>query len=205
MIALNRQRHAQSADLLAGISEVLREGTGLLTELLGTPAGERAARRDELLSLEGQAMDKHFELMTQIRSVFLTPLPREDIFALSTHLNRTMEHIAATGDLMIVRKSLQLPAQSHDQFETLTRQVELTTQAMRRLEDFDHLEDYWAQIQRLTKQANRTHREWVTSSDSALQPTIAQQQAALAAEVLAAVHAQREVAGVCGAIIVRES
>lgn len=205
MIALHRQRHTQSTDLLTEIAQQVRAGAGLLAQLLGTPGGERAAHREELLSLEGRTMDLHFALMTHIRSVFLTPLPREDIYNLSQQLNRTMEHVTAAGDFILTRHHLQLPPQSHAQLETLSRQVDLTTTAMSRLEDFNHLEDYWAQMQRLSKQANRTHREWVTSTDSAFQPNIALQQSDLAKEILAAVHAQRAVAVICGSIIVRES
>ncbi|GAA4827437.1 hypothetical protein GCM10023354_01500 [Garicola koreensis] len=177
----------------------------LLSQLLGTPAGKRTAHREDLLGLEGRAMDLHFTLMTHIRSVFLTPLPREDIYALSQQLNRTMEHVVASGDLILTRDTLRLPPASQNQVETLQRQVELTGAAMSRLEDFDFLEDYWAKMQRLAKQANRTHREWITATDSSFQPNIAMQQSELSGEVLRAVHAQREVAVICGSIIVRES
>ncbi|WP_300344371.1 nuclease PIN [Nesterenkonia sp.] len=202
---INRQRHAQATDLLTDIAQEVRAGVGLLAQLLGTPAGQRSAHRERLLGLEGRTMDLHFALMTHIRSVFLTPLPREDIYALSQQLNRTMEHVVAAGDLILSRESLQLPPASQDQVETLQRQVELTSTAMSRMEDFDHLEDYWAKMQRLSKQANRTHREWITSTDSAFQPNIALQQSELSGEILRAVHAQREVAVICGSIIVRES
>lgn len=202
---INRSRHAQSADLLTDISQEVRTGVGLLAQLLGAPAGERTAHGEELLGLEGRAMDLHFTLMTHIRSVFLTPLPREDIYALSQQLNRTMEHVVAAGDLILARQNLALPSASQHQLETLQRQVELTTAAMSRLEDLDYLEDYGSTMQRLAKQANRTHRDWVTATDSSFQPNIALQQSELSGEILRAVHAQREIAVICGSIIVRES
>jgi uncharacterized protein len=204
MKALNRQRRHQSAELLIAITGELRSGLGLLAQLLGTPAGELASHREKLLGLEGRAMDLHFNLMTHIRSVFLTPLPRQDIFAISQQLNRTMEHVVAAGDLILRRRSLELPTEAAEMLESLTRQAELTSEAMGRLEDFDHLEEYWMQLQRLSKQANRRHRDWVTSTDSAFQPNIAQQQAQLADQILAAVHSLRQVAAICGSIIVRE-
>lgn len=206
MIALSRARHDGPASLLAEIADELRSGAGLLSELLGTAPSERQSHREDLLSLEGRAMDKHLALMTQIRSVFLTPIPREDIYAISSGLNRAMEHLVSVGDLLISRSGLGLPEQAHQQLEILTRQVELTAAALRRLEDLDHLEEYWSQTQRLTKQANRGHREWFTSTDGTLQPGIALQHAEIAAEILAAVHALRDdVATVCGSIVVRES
>lgn len=205
MIALNRQRRHNQANLLTDIAQEVRSGVGLLGQLLGVSATERASQRQKLLGLEGRVMDLHFNLMTQIRSVFLTPLPREDIYAISQQMNRTMEYVVGAGDLLLQRTTLQLPAQAAEMVESLGRQTELTDIAMRRLDDFDHLEGYWKQLQRLTKQANRTHREWVTSADSAFQPNIALQQSQLADQILAAVHAQRGVATICGSIMVRES
>ncbi|GAA1177656.1 DUF47 domain-containing protein [Nesterenkonia xinjiangensis] len=205
MIARRGQRHSQAVELLTDIGREVRTGVNLLSQLLGMPAADRRPLRDELIGLEGTAMDLHFNLMTHIRSVFLTPLPREDIYALSRLLNRTLEHVVAAGDLIIARESLTLPRQSSDQLETLGRQVDLTVDALARLDDFDHLEEYWIQIQRLTKQANRTHREWLTSSDSAFQPNIALQQAQIATAMLQAVESLRKVSTTAGSIIVRES
>ncbi|GAB3190257.1 DUF47 domain-containing protein [Nesterenkonia suensis] len=205
MITRRGQRHSQAVELLTGIGREVRTGVHLLSQLLGMPPEDRRPLREELIGLEGTAMDLHFNLLTHIRSVFLTPLPREDIYALSRLLNRTLEHVVAAGDLIIARENLVLPRQSSDQLETMGRQVDLTIDALARLDDFDHLEEYWIQIQRLTKQANRTHREWLTSSDSAFQPNIALQQAQIATAMLQAVESLRKVSTTAGSIIVRES
>ncbi|GAA1142129.1 DUF47 domain-containing protein [Nesterenkonia lutea] len=205
MIVRRGQRQPVATDLLAGIAREVRSGVHLISQLLGSTHENRAELREQLIDLEGRAMDLHFNLMTHIRSVFLTPLPRQDIYALSQQLNRTMEHVVAAGDLILARPNLSLPAQSADQLETLSRQLDLTVAAMSRLEDFDLLEEYWIQMQRLTKQANRTHRVWMTSSDNAFQPNIALQQSQIADALLAAVHDQRTVAVTAGSIIVRES
>lgn len=201
----NLSRHARTTELLTTSAHEVRSGVELLAQLLGTPSGLRTAHREQLLGLEGRVMDLHFNLMTQIRSVFLTPLPREDIYALSQQLNRTVEHVVAAGDLILARQNLKLPQASRNQLETLQRMVELTEATMGQLEDFDHLEGYWAKMQRLAKQANRTHRDWITDTDSNFQPNIALQQSELSGEILRAVHAQREIAAICGSIIVRES
>jgi len=205
MIVRRGQRQPEATDLLASIAREVRSGVQLISQLLGSTEEDRATLREQLIGFEGRAMDLHFNLMTHIRSVFLTPLPRHDIYALSQQLNRTMEHVVAAGDLILLRPHLNLPPQSADQLETLSRQLDLTVAAMSRLEDFDLLEEYWIQMQRLTKQANRTHRMWMTSSDNAFQPNIALQQAQIADALLAAVEDQRTVAVTAGSIIVRES
>lgn len=205
MKALKRQRHTEVADLLTDIALQVRSGVAAVSQLLGAPAQTPQSQHEELLALEGRALDLHFALMTHIRSVFLLPLSREDVFSLSQHLNRALEHVVATGDLMLARTQLELDGQSHAQLENLSRQSELTVTAMSRLEDYDHLEEYWIQMQRLTKQVNRTHRRWITATDGAFQPNIALQQNQVAEQMLAASHALRAVSVLCGSIVVRES
>ncbi|GGE59543.1 hypothetical protein [Nesterenkonia cremea] len=200
-----RRGRSQAAELLTNTAREVRSGVQLLAQLLGLPEAEREALREELLTLEGNAMNLHFNVMTHMRSVFLTPLPRQDIYSLSQQLNRTMEHVVAAGDFLISRNHLKLSPQSSEQVETLTRQVDLTIGALSRLDDFDQLEDFWIQMQRLAKQANRTHREWIISTDGAFQPNIALQQTQVAEALLSAVEAQRTVAITAGSIIVRES
>lgn len=200
-----RRGRSQAAELLTNTAREVRSGVQLLAQLLGAPEAERGALREELLTLEGNAMNLHFNVMTHMRSVFLTPLPRQDIYSLSQQLNRTMEHVVAAGDFLISRNRLKLSPQSSEQVETLTRQVDLTIGALSRLDDFDQLEDFWIQMQRLAKQANRTHREWIISTDGAFQPNIALQQTQVAEALLSAVEAQRTVAITAGSIIVRES
>lgn len=200
-----RRGRSQAAELLTNTAREVRSGVQLLAQLLGLPEAEREALREELLTLEGNAMNLHFNVMTHMRSVFLTPLPRQDIYSLSQQLNRTMEHVVAAGDFLISRNHLKLSPQSSEQVETLTRQVDLTIGALSRLDDFDQLEDFWIQMQRLAKQANRTHREWIISTDGAFQPNIALQQTQVAEALLSAAEAQRTVAITAGSIIVRES
>lgn len=47
-----RRGQSQAAELLTKIAREVRSGVQLLSQLLGTPDGERQALREELLSLE---------------------------------------------------------------------------------------------------------------------------------------------------------
>ncbi len=205
MITRLGARRSETVQLLTSIAQEVGSGVDLLGQLLGTPTGQRQQLQNELISLEGSALDLHFRLLTTIRSVFLTPLPREDIYALSHQLNRTLEHVVAAGDLFASRGRLTLPRHSADLLETLGMQSDLTVSSLAHLEDIDNLEEYTLQINRLTKQAHRTYRRWVTSTDGAFQPNIAMQQEQIATAMLEAVESLREVATIVGSIIVRES
>lgn len=205
MITRLGARRSETVELLASIAQEVSSGVDLLGQLLGTPTGQRQQLQQELNTLEGAALDHHFRLLTNIRTVFLTPLPREDIHALSQQLNRTLEHVVAAGDLIVARGRLSLPRHSADLLETLGMQTDLTVSALARIEDIGNLEEYTIRINRLTKQANRTYRRWVTSTDGAFQPNIAMQQEQIATAMLQAVESLREVATIVGSIIVRES
>ncbi|HIX00388.1 MAG TPA: hypothetical protein H9871_09610 [Candidatus Nesterenkonia stercoripullorum] len=205
MSARRAPRHSAAAGHLREISQQLRTGVSLLSQLLGTPEKSGQDIGEELQALDVSTMNLHFALMTHIRSVFLTPLPREDIYMMSQQLNRTMEHIVAAGDLLIARNHLKLPTYSWTIVETLSRQIDLTMEALSRLDELDHLEEYWIQVQRLAKQANHAYRDWLTSTDDSFQPNIALQQTHVAQAMLAAVEAQRTLAITAGAILVRES
>ena len=110
---------------------------------------------------EAKSAELHFALLTHMRTSFVNPLPREDMYALSRYLNEAMEKLDAAAELVALYKLDRLPKRAADQLEIISRQAELTVDAMRRLNNLDDLEDYWIEILRLAKRAERTHRVWV--------------------------------------------
>src|SRR3954451_17057627 len=83
------------------------------------------------------------------------------MYALSRYLNEALEKLDAAAELVSLYKLERLPKRAADQLEIISRQAELTVDAMRRLNNLDDLEDYWIEILRLAKRAVRTHRVWV--------------------------------------------
>ena len=110
---------------------------------------------------EAKSAELHFALLTHMRTSFVNPLPREDMYALSRYLNEAMEKLDAAAELVSLYKLERLPRRAADQLEIISRQAELTVDAMRKLNNLDDLEDYWIEILRLAKRAERTHRVWV--------------------------------------------
>ena len=110
---------------------------------------------------EAKSAELHFALLTHMRTSFVNPLPREDMYALSRYLNEAMEKLDAAAELVSLYKLDRLPKRAADQLEIISRQAELTVEAMRQLNNLDDLEDYWIEILRLAKRAERTHRVWV--------------------------------------------
>ena len=148
-------------NLLSQMARQIVLATGTLSEILGAPASEHARLVEDMHNHEAKSAELHFALLTHMRTSFVNPLPREDMYALSRYLNEAMEKLDAAADLVSLYKLERLPKRAADQLEIISRQAELTVDAMRQLNNLDDLEDYWIEILRLAKRAERTHRVWV--------------------------------------------
>ena len=112
--------------LLAQMASVIVAATGTLSEILGAQASEHERLTEELHEHESKSLDLHFALLTHMRTSFVNPLPREDMYTLSRHLNEAMEKLDAAGELVALYKLERLPKRAADQLEIISRQAELT-------------------------------------------------------------------------------
>ncbi|MDJ0320754.1 nuclease PIN [Pseudarthrobacter sp. PS3-L1] len=176
-----------------------------MAELLGVPASEHIKLVDTIHGLEAKSNDLHFALLTHMRTSFVNPLPREDMYALSRYLNEAIEKLDAAADLVALYKLERLPKRAADQLEIISRQAELTVDAMRRLDNLDDLEDYWIEVLRLAKRAERTHRVWIADMLNDMKPTPFARNREVANQLIEVSRDMRRVATQVGSIIVKES
>ncbi|MDI3210770.1 nuclease PIN [Arthrobacter sp. AL12] len=192
-------------NLLAQLASQIVLATGTLSEILGAPASENARLVEDMHNHEAKSAELHFALLTHMRTSFVNPLPREDMYALSRYLNEAMEKLDAAADMVSLYKLDRLPKRAADQLEIISRQAELTVDAMRRLDNLDDLEDYWIEVLRLSKRAERSHRVWVADMLTEMKSARYARTRDIADQLVDVTRDMRKVATQVGSIIVKES
>ncbi len=190
---------------LAHMSEQILAGTHTLAEMLGAGRNDFSELAESLRQHEAASTADFATLLTGMRTSFVNPLPREDLYALGQLLNETSEILSGAGEIIELYTLDRNPNRVSDQLEILSRQSELTIGAMKSLNDLDSLEDYWLEVLRLAKRADHTHRVVVAELLDAHSPTTFAKYKALTDQFAAASRQMRAIATQVGSIIVKES
>ncbi len=192
-------------ELLADLAQQSVLAVQVLSEMFGAPREEHERIFEELMHIDRRATELQRSLLTQLRTSFVNPLPREDLLDLSEGLGAAMEHLVAVGEITLVNRLDRPAREASDQLEIVNRQAELTVGAMRGLGQLDDLEDYWIEMIRLAKRANHTHRLWGANAMRELSLSAYARSIEMARALLDAAHALKDVGANVGRIIVKES
>ena len=192
-------------ELLSRTAAAMVKGTAVLSEMLGADPAEFERLAEELHRIEAEATDLHFALMTQMRTSFINPLPREDLYELSLLLLTAVERLDGAAELIALYGLGSLSRRAAELLEVINRQAELTTGAMRRLASLQDLEEYWIEMLRLARRAERTHRIWGAELLKDHKPATWARHRDVADQLGSVVAGLRATATYVGGVLVRES
>lgn len=143
--------------LFAASAQHLVDGAELLVEMLADDA-DRPDIAGRMRDAEHAADETTHAIVRQLNATFVTPLDREDIYALASALDDVMDEMDEAADLILIYQLDRVPAEFSDQVAVLQRCAEITAAAMPSLRSMGDLGDYWVEVNRLENAGDRTHR-----------------------------------------------
>ena len=190
---------------MADLAEALHRSVHLVAQVAGTrgPEADRAAR--ELEELDSSSSATLMAFLTALRSAYVTPLPRQDLYRLASGVHATTRRVVSAG-VLIQRADLEeLPTHALDVLETVGRQAELLARGAAEMRDLDALEATWMQLLRASRRTERIMVEWLPDLGMDLLQRDYNRQREVAWALHAALEALSRVNMDLGMVLVRES
>jgi predicted phosphate transport protein (TIGR00153 family) len=156
------QRPGEFFDLFAESARNLRAGTAQLRDMVNDYTNiELKARRIQELEHVGDEVTH--TIIRRLNTTFITPIDREDIYALASALDDVLDYVEAAADLFVLH-AIEAPLpEMKAQVDVLDLATEQTEQAVLALAkmDRDRLEPYWVEINRLENEGDKLFRRAV--------------------------------------------
>jgi predicted phosphate transport protein (TIGR00153 family) len=148
LFAEGAQNTLRTAKLLRDLLERWPDEGGLATDILkAEQEGDRITH----------------DIVQRLNSTFVTPIDREDIYALATQLDDVVDHIEEVADFMGLY-SIEAPMeQAQALAEVLVKSCEQLYGLLQNLRGFKDLDHYWIEIHRLENDGDRIYRDAVAS------------------------------------------
>jgi predicted phosphate transport protein (TIGR00153 family) len=156
------QRPGEFFELFAESARNLRAGTAQLRDMVNDYTNiELKARRIQEREHDGDELTH--TIIRRLNTTFITPIDREDIYALASALDDVLDYVEAAADLFVLH-AIEAPLpEMKAQVEVLDLATEQTEQAVLALAKMDRerLEPYWVEINRLENEGDKLFRRAV--------------------------------------------
>ncbi len=156
------QRSGEFFELFTESARNLRVGTEQLLDLVVDYTGvEVKARRIQEREHEGDEVTH--TIIRRLNTTFVTPIDREDIYALASALDDVMDLVEEAADLFVLPAIESPLPERKAQAEILVQAATQTEQAVLALAKMDRgrLEPYWVEINRLENEGDQMYRRAV--------------------------------------------
>ncbi|HEX4346718.1 MAG TPA: DUF47 family protein [Vicinamibacterales bacterium] len=144
------------------LADELQRGAGLLEEML-EPEHPIWAKADEIKEVEHKCDTLTHEIIQRLNRTFVTPLDREDIYALARSLDDVMDAIDASATLIRLYRLERIRDGARELARIITASVREIRPALAALEQGKGLITHAVEINRLENEADRVHQQSVSS------------------------------------------
>ncbi len=143
------------------LGDELKRGARLLEEML-TPERPTWDKADEIKEVEHKCDFLTHEIIQRLNRTFVTPLDREDIFALARSLDDVMDAIDAAATMIRLYRLETVRFGARELAHIITACTDQVRLALSALETNKGLATHAIEINRLENEADRTHQQSVS-------------------------------------------
>ena len=158
-----RPRDREFFDLFGEAGENALRAARMLDELLEKLPDDREGLTRGILIAEQEGDRITHDIIQRLNTMFVTPLDREDIYALATGVDDVVDEIEEAADLLGLYGIEAPMAQAQDMSRVLVGSCEHLAAALVALHGFTDLERHWIEIHRLENDGDRISRDAVAS------------------------------------------
>jgi predicted phosphate transport protein (TIGR00153 family) len=149
-------------DLFAEAGANTLRAARLLEQMLRAWPDDGGLSRD-ILKAEQEGDRITHAIVHRLNTTFVTPIDREDIYALSTQLDDIVDYIEEVADFMGLYQIEAPMEQAQELASVLVGCCEQLEAALKNLRGFKNLEHYWVEIHSLENDGDRISRDAVAS------------------------------------------
>jgi predicted phosphate transport protein (TIGR00153 family) len=134
----------------------------LLDEMMHTwPESEGLTREIVIAEQDGDQITH--EIIKRLNTTFVTPIDREDIYALATRMDDIVDFTEEAADFLGLYKIEAPMEQAQALTKVLVASCEQLAMGLEKLPSFKDLDKYWIEIHRLENDGDRISRDAVAS------------------------------------------
>jgi predicted phosphate transport protein (TIGR00153 family) len=134
----------------------------LLDEMMHTWPESGSLSR-QIVEAEGEGDRITHEIIKRLNSTFVTPIDREDIYALATQMDDIVDFTEEAADFLGLYKIEAPMEQAQALTKVLVASCEQLAMGLEGLPSFKDLDKYWIEIHRLENDGDRISRDAVAS------------------------------------------
>jgi predicted phosphate transport protein (TIGR00153 family) len=198
-------RDREFFDLFEEAGGNILRAAGLLERMLDDYPEQNELARD-LLICEQEGDRITHDIIHRLNQTFVTPIDREDIYALASALDDIVDYTEEVGDYLGLYKIEAPMVQAQELAKVLHQASRQISEAMPRLRGFKDLSHYTVEINRLENDGDRITREAIAALfDNGIDPMVVIRWKDIYERLENAIDATEQVANIIEGIVIKNS